>query len=211
MKKERKSFFHRFLNIVGIVIGCMLLPILIINIILIIEGYIAPEKVPDLFGITPMIVVTDSMNPAIKAEDMIVGEKVEPEEIRVGDIISFFDPLKEGNTSVITHRVIEVRTDRNGDLCFKTQGDANNQPDAVAIPANKLVCRYRFTIPYVGKMALFLRTAPGFICFALLPFLLFVLFEILSWKKEKEEQKLALQTLEEKCQLLEDSQNKITL
>jgi len=211
MKKEKRSTVHRILSILGIVIGSMLLPFLIINIILIIEGYLYPEKVPSLFGVSPMIVVTDSMNPAIQAGDMILAEKVDPNEVQVGDIISFFDPLRAGNTVVITHRVIEVRHLDDGRIQYRTQGDANNQADEIPIPSEKLVGRYRFTIPVWGKVALFLRTLPGFLCFVIIPIILLVVFEVIRRYQENRASERAYQELMDRCLLLEDKQGNMHL
>lgn len=179
MKKEKKSAGHRILNILGIVLLALFTPVLAVNLYLIAESYIHPDDVPALFGVTPMIVVTDSMNPTIAAGDMIVDRKIPAEEICEGDIISFFDPLKAKNTSVITHRVTEVRKAADGSISFKTKGDGNNTADEVPVPAEKVVGVYKLTIPFAGQLALFLRTGPGILFCIVIPAMLFIGYELI--------------------------------
>ena len=54
---------------------------------LIVTG-IATDK-PTIFGVRPMIVVTDSMIPAIPVGSILIGVPVETEEVQVGDIIAY--------------------------------------------------------------------------------------------------------------------------
>ena len=64
MKKEQKQrvTLRKVLSVIGVILCLLILPILIINVVLIIESYVRPKEVPSLFGITPMVVVTDSMS-----------------------------------------------------------------------------------------------------------------------------------------------------
>ncbi len=179
MKKEKKHWAHKALSIVGIVLLALLTPVLVVNIVMIVQSYTDPDRVPDLFGVTPMIVVTDSMTPTISSGDMIVSRKTPAEEIEVGDVISFFDPLKAKNTSIITHRVVEIREDEEGELSFRTKGDGNNTADEVAVPASNIVGVYKLTIPFAGQAALFLRTGPGILFCIVIPSLVFIGYELI--------------------------------
>ncbi len=68
--------------------------------------------VPSLFGYSVVRIVTPSMDPKIPVGSFVLIKKASPEEIRVGDIITFYtddpDPAVAGKT--ITHRVFSVRT-----------------------------------------------------------------------------------------------------
>ena len=98
---------HHILTVVGIVLCIILIPMLIINCTLIIKSFMNKEKVPDMGGIFPMIVLTDSMYPDIKSGDLIICHTVDAEDVEVNDVIAFFDPAGNGS-SIVTHRVIEV-------------------------------------------------------------------------------------------------------
>ena len=68
---------QKILNIVGIVICVMLIPILIFNSILIIKSVVNEDKVPGVLGYTPLIVLTDSMYPDIKSGDIIICKDID--------------------------------------------------------------------------------------------------------------------------------------
>lgn len=190
---KKTSVAHRVFSIVGIVITAIILPILILNIVFLVESYMYPDEVPGVFGITPMVVVTDSMDPTISAGDMIVDKKVEPETIKVGDIISFFDPTRRDHKVVMTHRVIAVYK-ASGELKFATKGDANNISDPIPVPAGNLVGVYRQTIPYLGSVVLFMKTPQGVFLTVILPILLIVAYDLIRKRihEKKAEKRLAL-------------------
>jgi signal peptidase len=58
---------QKILNIVGIALCVILIPILIMNCVLIVKGLVNEDEVPGVFGRTPLIVLTDSMYPEIKS------------------------------------------------------------------------------------------------------------------------------------------------
>ena len=158
---ERKN---RVLTILGICICAVLIPILICNIILIIKGYINPDEVPSINGYKPMMVLTDSMSPTIKSGDLIIIKEVDPDNLNVGDIITFFDPAGNGQTTV-THTITSViRT--NDVLMFETKGDNNNAPDRLLVEPDAVIGVYVFRIPIVANIAIYMQTVPGLIiCF----------------------------------------------
>ena len=175
---EKTSVLHRVLSIVGIVISALILPILILNIVFLVQSYLHPDEVPGIFGITPMVVVTDSMDPTIAAGDMIVDRKIDPADIKVGDIISFFDPTRVDNDVVITHRVMKIY-EASGKRTFETKGDANNVTDPIPVSADKIVGIYRKTIPVIGEVVLFMKTPVGVFCTVILPILLIIAYDLI--------------------------------
>lgn len=74
-------------------------------------------------------VVTGSMEPEYKVGDIIVVKKTTPEDIKIGDDVTYLDAA---NSSVkemrITHRVISKR-EENGKYYFVTKGIANEIED----------------------------------------------------------------------------------
>ena len=63
---------NKTLTIIGIVLCVILVPMLIINCTLIFKSFINKDEVPNIGGIMPLIVLTDSMYPDIKSGDIIV-------------------------------------------------------------------------------------------------------------------------------------------
>ena len=172
---------QKVLTIIGTILCIILLPILIINLTLIAKSYINEDEIPSLGGVFPMIVLTDSMYPQISAGDLIICNTLDPEDVRVDDVISFFDPMGSG-TSVVTHRVLEI-VEETGTLSYRTKGDNNNAEDQVLVPQDKLVGIYRNRIPGLGHVAMFMQTTPGLILCVVCPVLLMVGFDMLRRKK----------------------------
>ncbi len=152
------------LNVIGIILCVILIPILFINCFLIVKGIANKNEVPSIGGNAPLIVLTGSMEPTIKAGDLIVTKKIDAEEVRVDDVISFFDPDGNGST-IVTHRVIGVETDEtSGELFFRTQGDNNNIADMTPVPAENLVGRWEGTRFWgLGYVVLFTQSTVGII------------------------------------------------
>ena len=172
---------QKLLTVIGTVLCVILLPILIINLTLIAKSYINEDEIPSLGGVFPMIVLTDSMYPEIAAGDLIICNTVEAEDVKVNDVISFYDPMGNG-TSVVTHRVLEIVSE-DGQLSFRTKGDNNNAEDQMLVPQEKLVGIYRSRIPGLGNVAMFMQTTPGLILCVVCPVLLLVGFDVLRRKK----------------------------
>ena len=178
MTKEKSSVTHKVLTIIGIVLCVILVPMLIINCTLIVKSYIDQDAVPSIGGAVPLIVLTDSMYPKIEKGDLIIGRAEAPENIKVGDVISFFDPAGNG-TTVVTHRVIEI-VEEDGQIAWKTQGDNNNTEDRLAVTADKLVAVWEGTrVPGFGHVALFMQSTPGLIVCVICPILLLVGYDMI--------------------------------
>ena len=180
-----KTTAVKVVNIVAIVLSVLLIPILVVNCILIIQGMVNSEEVPSLGKITPLIVLTESMDPEIKSGDLIISKKAEASEVKVGDVITFFDP--EGNgSSVVTHRVIKIETDpETGEIAFRTQGDNNDIEDRLSVPAENLIAIWTGTrIGFLGHVVLFTQSTVGIILCIFLPIGAFVLYEVLRRRKQ---------------------------
>ena len=173
---------HKTLNIIGIILCVILVPILIINCTLIVKSWINKDEVPSIGGVMPLIVLTDSMFPDIKSGDIIITKQADAEDIKVGDDISFFDPAGNGS-SIVTHRVIEI-IEKDGQLSFRTKGINNNTEDRVTVPADKLVGKYTgVRIALAGNVALFMQTVPGLIVCVVVPIVLLVGYDMLRRRK----------------------------
>lgn len=177
MTKPQSTLMHKLLTVIGTVMCIILIPILIINCILIVKSFTS-DDVPDVAGTLPLIVLTDSMYPVIESGDLIICHTTEAEEIKVGDVIAFFDPAGNGST-IVTHRVIEV-TELDGELAWRTKGDNNNTEDRLLVTAAKLVAVYEGTrLGGFGNVALFMQTTPGLIVCVVCPILLLVGYDMI--------------------------------
>lgn len=164
-------------TIIGIVLCVLLIPMLIINVTMIVKSYINKDEVPGFMGVTPLIVLTDSMVDVIYSGDLILCTDVAPEDVAVGDIISFFDPASSAGV-VVTHRVIEIIENEDGTLSFRTKGDNNNTEDKKPVPQESLVGKYKMRIAGAGHIAMFMQTTSGLLLCVFVPLVLFVGYDI---------------------------------
>jgi len=112
-----------------------------------------------LFGFEIYTVLSGSMEPAYRTGALIYVKEVNPEELQVGDVITF--RMSGGVTA--THRIVELVEDEKnfGKVCFRTKGDANNVSDGSLVEQTAVIGSPVFTIPYLGFLASYIQTASG--------------------------------------------------
>lgn len=125
------------------------------------------------FGWRVDAVFSGSMEPELKVGGLVVTRPAEAEEIKVGDIITFHCPLADELNS---HRVIEIK--EGSQLQFQTKGDANEDPDPFIVPAQNVVGKICFHIPYVGYVSQLVKTRLGFLLTLCLPALIIIVMEM---------------------------------
>lgn len=121
-------------------------------------------------------VVSGSMEPAIKVGSLVITHPIEPEEVAVGDIITF-RPVSVGE-NMITHRVIGIG--HSSSIYFETKGDANDKPDPFTVPAQNLIGKVSFHTPYWGYFTEFLKTPIGFLFAVVIPGVVLITAYILA-------------------------------
>lgn len=179
--EKKHSAGHSVMTVIGAILCIILAPILILNVSLIIRSFVAPDEVPRIGKWLPLVVMTDSMYPEIHSGDLIICQVEDAEDVQVKDIISFFDPAGNG-TSVVTHRVMEIKNE-DGQISFITQGDANNIADARPVPADKLVGVYHSRIAGMGHLIMFMQTTQGLLLCVVLPIVLLVGYDMIRRRK----------------------------
>jgi len=178
--KTNSNTNNKILTIIGTILCMILIPILIINLTFIYKSYADANQVPKISGYCPLIVLSDSMYPEIQSGDLIICQNVKVEDIKIGDIISFFDP--NGNsTSIVTHRVIDI-INENGITRFQTKGDANNTKDNFFVVGEDIVGIYQMRISGAGNVAMFMQSTSGLITCVVVPLLLLLGYDFLRRK-----------------------------
>ena len=131
----------------------LLIPILIWNVTILIQTIQNPNETPSVFGIKIFCIISGSMEPNINVNDVVIIKEVSQNEINTGDIISF---VVNGET--ITHRIINIERNSNGDLIYTTQGDNNNIEDKEKITFENIEGKYIGKIPKIGKIIIALKS-----------------------------------------------------
>ena len=89
--------------------------------------------------------------------DLIIVQKIDIQDIKVGDIITF-SPDRDGKVS-LTHRVVDILDHVNEikGTFFITKGDANAGNDVAPISAERIIGKKVFSIPYFGDAVLYVK------------------------------------------------------
>ena len=139
------------------------------------------ETKPPLLG--AYVIISPSMVPTIKVEDAIIILREEPEQLKVGDIITFnsSDPRYSGLT--ITHRIVGIEKSKDENLLFRTKGDNNNSEDTALVSADNIYGRVILKIPNIGYIQYVLTQSYGWLLLVVIPCLGIVIYDIIKLVK----------------------------
>ena len=122
------------------------------------------DAAPDILGYSAFRIVSGSMEPAYTPGEMIVVRRVAPEEVAVGDVITFYSQDPQLRGAVNTHRVTQVDT-QGGQTLFTTRGDANPTQDEYPARGQDIIGKVVFSSQALGMVS---RLAANPLIFAVL-------------------------------------------
>lgn len=183
-------------NILGIILCIILIPIIIVNVILIVNTYLRPEKIPGVFGIRPVIVLSGSMEPEFLPGDLIFIQDTTAAGLKEGDVICY---MEDG--AAVTHRIMAVN-EEDGAVRYTTRGDANNSDDQKQVEQSQIQGIYKGKkITGAGNVVMFMQSTTGMILFIVCPIILLIVWDIIyrrkADKEDREERKRLEKELEE--------------
>ena len=138
-----------------------------------------------LMGYQVFTIISGSMEPKYNVGDLIYVKKVDPQNIKVGDDITFI--LNE-DLVVATHRVVRIDVENQH---FYTKGLANEIEDSEPVHFNNVIGVPKFSIAKLGYVSNFIQNPPGtYITIGLGILLILIVFlpDIISKKEEEEPQ-----------------------
>lgn len=146
MKREKK-WYQKVSNWLMIVACVILIPILAINIYIMIQANTNKDEIPQVFGYKPFIVLSGSMESQIHKGDLILTKSVDPEDLKIKDVIAFRDDQE----TVTTHRIIDI-VEKDGVHYFVTKGDNNDSQDKSLVEYKDVEGIYVGRIPGIGSI-----------------------------------------------------------
>lgn len=119
-------------------------------------------EVPSVFNYSVLKIVSGSMEDTIHTGSYILVKKVDPEDIKENDIISFYsqDPIIYGLPN--THRVVDI-INVDGKYEFVTKGDANVANDLITAKQEDLIGIYVKELKVLTSFSTFLQGKTMFI------------------------------------------------
>lgn len=107
--------------------------------------------VPRLAGGIPLTVLTNSMEPTLPVGSLAVVLPIEPEDVRLGDVVTYL-PNPDDPTAV-THRVIGINHHDDGTRTFTFKGDNNTEADA-PVRDYQVRAKVWYSVPLLGHLSL---------------------------------------------------------
>lgn len=99
-------------------------------------------------------ILSNSMEPSLDVNTCIIVEKVEEEELKVGDIITFSSKETEIYGNYNTHRIYNiVINEKTGKKEYITKGDLFEYPDRLHITYDDIIGKYIRTVPLSNKIS----------------------------------------------------------
>ncbi len=155
-----------------VLIGILLL-VAAIEVHLVGSKLINPQSQPKFFGLSKAVVLTDSMQPDYKPNDLLYY--VQQDSYAIGDDVIYSD----ASGTLVTHRIVRI----NDDGTYGIQGIAiaNATIDDVAI--QNIHGKVFLCIPSVGALAKFLTSPWGIVIIVLIIAMIFLFPYLLKWVK----------------------------
>lgn len=168
-RMTKKIFKYIILNV--------LIILFIINLIL------SFEENTHILGIYMFNIVSESMEPTLEKNDVVIVQKCEISQLQKGDIITF---LQDERT--VSHRIIGI-TQENGNIKFQTKGDNNEIPDPDLIESGQVYGKVLFRIKKIGKAVSYIQSIRGFINIAIFIVIVFILVSLRDKQKNSRKMK----------------------
>lgn len=142
-----------------------------------------------LFNYRIFGVVTSSMVPKYQVGDVLLCKNVDIDTLIVGDDISYEGKQGNFNGKIITHRIINIMHDSDGNKLFQTKGIATTTPDPV-IEGTQVYGKIVRKLTILSILYKIISTPAGFYIAIFIPLAILIGSEIVStmidnYKKRK--------------------------
>lgn len=133
-------------------------------------------------------VASSSMAPDYNIGDVLIVKKTEPDQIKVGDSISYYGKVGSFAGKVITHQVIKIDKDVDKNLVFHTKGISNlvEDPLVYADQIYGVVVHRSKVLSFIYRTV---NTKYGMFIFIVIPIFYIIGSEMLAFLLEKEEER----------------------
>lgn len=124
------------------------------------------------------VIVSPSMVPTIKINDAIVIKRVDNDDYKIGDIITFTSSDLRYKDLMVTHRIVNKENISYKNSVYTTKGDNNQRVDPTSVQTNAIHGRVLFKIPKVGYIKDFFSKPSNYFICLLVPTIIFILYEL---------------------------------
>lgn len=186
LKKLRENKAVKIIGNILYVLSFIL--VLLILLVVLIQRFSGNDIA--LGGIRVFYVASGSMLPEYEVGDILISMETEPENINVGDAITYLGDEGDIKGKVVTHEVIEKRQDENGKYIFVTKGTANTIADP-EITEDQVYGKVVYRAVLLSAICKLLQNIYGFYFIIIVPLAIIIakiLFNFLISRAEKREE-----------------------
>lgn len=189
--KVKQTFKEKF-TFVSTVISWTIFTLLIICAVLLFYYFVSMrlyaakgDKFEPKFSL--YTIISASMVPNIKVYDVIINLRVDsPKDIKIDDVITFKSTSAESSGKTVTHRVVSIIQDGDGNYSYQTKGDNNLIADSSPVAYSNVIGKVALKLPQLGRVQMFVASAYGWLCLILLPALYIIFKDVMKILKLSE-------------------------
>ena len=144
---------NKLLKIIWNVIYTFMFLIVLLMLLVVVMQRVTDNSIT-IGGIRMFTVATGSMKPVYEVGDVLISKEIEPEEIKVGDDIVYRGKKSSFSGKIITHRVISIDKQEDGNYKIVTKGTANQKEDPEINQTQvygKIIYKVK-TLSYIGRI-----------------------------------------------------------
>ena len=173
-----KKFLHAFVNFIRVI--AVVLIVLVVGVIAI--QRIFNNKVT-IFGYRVFTIISESMVPKYKINDVLISKTVLPETIKVGDDVVYLGKDGDFKDKVVTHQVQEIYNNDNR-YTFLTKGIANTGTDPLVDESQVYGVIVEKTV-VLSFLSNIVNNSYGFYFLIFVPIVFLIALEVIDAREDK--------------------------
>lgn len=153
LEKLKKIKENKILKTIGNILYTLMF-LLVVLMLLVVIMQRATNNTIAIGGFRMFSVATGSMIPVYEVGDILVSKEIDAEDIKVGDDLIYQGKKGSFAGKIVTHRVISVEKQEDGNYKIITQGVANNTADPEIDQTQvygKVICNVKI-LGLIGKL-----------------------------------------------------------
>lgn len=163
--KGKKNVRMRPIDVVGLVIIVLLIPVLIVNGVMLYKSAVNPDVPADFMGYIPLVAGEDAAE--FNSNALVIVKAVkQSEELDEGALICYM-PI--GRKNIVWERVVRLEQKPDGSVYYITQAGTGGKENPVHIAFSQIVGVYHSHINNAGAFVLFMQSQTGLIACVIVP------------------------------------------
>ena len=164
-----------------------ILSILIVALLAVIITQRVSNNKMSVAGFRVFTVVTESMIPEYIVGDTIITKSIDQSDIKIGDDVTYLGTVDSFRDKIVTHRVIKIEKDEDGQYIFQTKGIANEKEDP-KINGSQIFGKVLYKVKSISYLNSVIGNLYGMYFAIFVPFGLIFFIEYIGYRKDKREE-----------------------